>query len=187
MQLPINRAIGTFAPNFLAGHDSATAMVESLSKYLHGKPAGSSVPAGQWHAKIINALPATVRQKLYAASGILDAIDPDQVGALDPEEFCHWVYNLYPKRSYPVIAVGASNGALIHLWAALGIPWLPQTMLIPLRKPSDISVDEPLKNHGVGGRARCTVCPSQSGVATPPHDGPHPRPVENRTYRLFSC
>ena len=145
MQLPINRTIGTFSPDFLAGHDSATAMVEALSKHLHGKPAGSSLPAGQWYAKVINALPATVRQRLYAASGVLDAIGSDQVGTLDPEEFCHWVYNLYPKRSYPVIAVGSSNGALIHLWAALGIPWLPQTMLMPLRKPSDISVDEPLE------------------------------------------
>ena len=150
MQLPINKAIGTFAPGFLAGHDSATAMVESLSKCLNGKPAGSPIPAGrwgagQWYAKVINALPAAVRQKLYAASGMLDAISASQLDTLDAEEFCHWVYNLYPERKYPAIAIGSSNGALIHLCAALGIPWLPQTMLIPIRKPSTISVDEPLK------------------------------------------
>ena len=145
MQLPINKAIGTFAPGFLAGHDSATAMVECLSKFLHGKPAESPIPAGQWYARAINALPVAVRQKLYAASGILDAISPAGLDSLDADEFCHWVYNLYPKQTYPAIAIGSSNGALIHLCAALGIPWLPQTMLIPVRKPSDISVDEPLQ------------------------------------------
>ena len=145
MQLPINKALGTFAPDFLAGHDSATAMAESLSQCLKGKPAGSSIPAGRWYARAINALPAGVRQKLYAASGILDAIGASQLSSLDPEEFCHWIYNIYPKRQYPAIAIGSSNGALIHLCAALGIPWLPQTMLMPIRKPSDISVDEPVR------------------------------------------
>jgi hypothetical protein len=30
--------------------------------------------------------------------------------------------------------VGSSNGAAVHLCAALGIPWLPQTTLIPVRR-----------------------------------------------------
>lgn len=145
MQLPINQALGTFAPHFLAGHDSATAMVESLSRCLQEKPTGTANPVGRWYARAINALPEAVRQKLYAASGIIDAIGAEQLGSLDPEEFCHWVYNIYPDRQYPAVAIGSSNGALVHLCAALGIPWLPQTMLIPVRKPSDISVDEPLR------------------------------------------
>lgn len=145
MQLPINKTIGTFAPDFLAAHDSATAMVEVLSKCLKGKPAGSTVPLGRWYARLINALPVSVRQTLYAASGIVDAISADELASLDPEEFCHWVYNSYPERQYPAIAIGSSNGALVHLFTALGIPWLPQTMLMPVRKPSEISVDEPLK------------------------------------------
>jgi hypothetical protein len=40
------------------------------------------------------------------------------------------------------VAIGSSNGALVHLWAALGIPWLPQTMLIPVRR-SGVPPDEP--------------------------------------------
>jgi len=29
--------------------------------------------------------------------------------------------------------VGSSNGAVVHLAAALGAPWLPQTLLLPVR------------------------------------------------------
>ena len=145
MHSPTNKAFGTFAPDFLAGHDSATAMVKSLAQCLHGEPTESPIPAGTWYAKIVNALPEKMRQGLYAVSGRLDAITASQLDTLDAEEFSHWVYNLYPDRPYPAIAIGSSNGALIHLCAALGIPWLPQTMLIPIRKPSDISVDEPRK------------------------------------------
>lgn len=41
--------------------------------------------------------------------------------------------------------VGSSNGALIHLCAALGIPWLPQTFLVTARR-SDVKPDEPAKD-----------------------------------------
>src|SRR5262249_11173098 len=40
------------------------------------------------------------------------------------------------------IAVGSSNGAAVHLWAALGIPWLPQTFLVPVAR-SGVYPDEP--------------------------------------------
>lgn len=48
----------------------------------------------------------------------------------------------YPRRPYPAVAIGSSNGALVHLCSALGIPWLPQTFLVPVRHPG-IPVDEP--------------------------------------------
>jgi hypothetical protein len=38
--------------------------------------------------------------------------------------------------------IGSSNGAAVHLCAALGIPWLPQTVLIPVQHPG-IPADEP--------------------------------------------
>jgi hypothetical protein len=47
----------------------------------------------------------------------------------------------YPRRQYPAVAIGSSGGALVHLCAALGIPWLPQTFLIPVR--AHFSPDEP--------------------------------------------
>ena len=50
------------------------------------------------------------------------------------EEIARWASDLYPRRTYPALAIGSSNGALVHLYAALGIPWLPQTILIPVRQ-----------------------------------------------------
>jgi hypothetical protein len=50
--------------------------------------------------------------------------------------------SLYPKRRYPAVVVGSSNGAFIHICAALGIPWLPQTFLLPVAR-SGIHPDEP--------------------------------------------
>jgi hypothetical protein len=50
-----------------------------------------------------------------------------------------WVTQKYgdgplPAR-FPAVLIGSSNGALTHLAAACGIPWLPQTLLIPVRRP----------------------------------------------------
>jgi hypothetical protein len=52
---------------------------------------------------------------------------------------------LYPPKAYPAVAIGSSNGAAVHLWAALGIPWLPQTLLIPVAR-SGCSLDEPVED-----------------------------------------
>jgi len=50
--------------------------------------------------------------------------------------------NEYPQRQYPAVAIGSSSGALVHLGTALGIPWLPQTFMIPVKHPG-IHPDEP--------------------------------------------
>lgn len=42
---------------------------------------------------------------------------------------------LYPDRRYDAAFIGSSNGALMHMAAALGVPWLPQTFLCPVRVP----------------------------------------------------
>jgi hypothetical protein len=55
----------------------------------------------------------------------------------------------YPKRRYPAVAIGSSSGALVHLCAALGIPWLPQTFLVPVRQ-TDIAPDEARRSMAAG-------------------------------------
>jgi len=57
----------------------------------------------------------------------------------------------YPLRSYPAIMIGSSNGALIHLCAALGIPWLPQTFLLSVKRPMD--PDELIQDVKWGSKA----------------------------------
>jgi hypothetical protein len=52
------------------------------------------------------------------------------------------VVSHYPRQRYAAAVIGSSNGALVHLCAALGIPWLPQTFLVPVRR-NGVHPDEP--------------------------------------------
>lgn len=134
-------------PSFVASHDSATGMVLALSDFLKGKAfeGVGAVPANEVYATLINSIPASWRKKLYSWSGKVPAISREKVRDIDASEIDRWVCDLYPQRKYPAIAIGSGNGAAIHLCAAMGIPWLPQTMLIPVDKGGSFPVDEPKK------------------------------------------
>jgi hypothetical protein len=137
------------ASGYVADFDSASAMLRALGRYLHRKdfpvlgtkPAGM-VPALKPLAAAINALPRRLREMVYIWSGWAEAIPPERLGAVRAEDISRWVVREYPQRPYPAAMIGSSNGAAVHLCAALGIPWLPQTVLIPVRR-SGVHPDEP--------------------------------------------
>jgi hypothetical protein len=52
----------------------------------------------------------------------------------DVEALSAWVTGTYPERRHPAVMLGSSCGAAVHLCAALGIPWLPQTFLVAARR-----------------------------------------------------
>lgn len=81
-----------------------------------------------------NRLPRRTKRWLYRRSGASEAISPESLGDVDIEAFREWVTDQYPSRGYPAVLVGSPNGALVHLAALLGVPWLPQTFLIPVRR-----------------------------------------------------
>lgn len=145
MNSPFPFSIGKYAPNFISRFDSATDMVGALSSFLKGEDfeGVGATPSSQLYAKAVNMLPGSWKQKLYTYGGISDASSYKNVEDLEAEEIDKWVYNVYPKKKYPAIAIGSSNGAMVHLCAALGIPWLPQTALIPIKKGKKLPVDEP--------------------------------------------
>src|SRR5690349_3327370 len=125
----------------VADFDSATAMMRALGAYLHGCdfPLLGSMPPGRSRlmngvASAVNRLPNTLREQVYIWSGRFEAVSPRNLAHIDMDDVAHWVTSMYPRRRYPAIAVGSSNGAATHLWAALGIPWLPQTLLIPVAR-----------------------------------------------------
>ena len=72
-----------------------------------------------------NLLPTTLRQEIYKLGGYFEAVAPDQLERVSEEETARWVVAQFPARRYPAVLVGSSNGALTHLAAALGAPWLP--------------------------------------------------------------
>lgn len=139
-------------PDYIANFDSATAMLRGVANHLHGRdlPMMGTQPRPVAHAlrpvgRLLNALPVAAREKAYALSGKAEAISPDKLGEVSAEYVAEWMTSLYPEREYPAVVVGSASGALAHLCCALGVPFLPQTFLIPVAR-SGIHPDEPLED-----------------------------------------
>jgi hypothetical protein len=167
------------APRFIADFDSTSAMARALGSYLHGNdfPGLGVRPTASPLVSLLDAITGSerVRKVIYSWGGWKEAISPDELASVQAEEFSRWVASLYPKRTYPAIMVGSCNGAAIHLCAALGIPWLPQTFLIPVRHPG-LHPDEPRQDMEWG------VKPGQALLNNNPdlqlhhmHDASHDR------------
>lgn len=142
-------------PWFTVNFDSSSGLVKALSNCLHGKSfAGvGTIPNSQFLGTLINIIPPNLQKNIYVYGSAKGAKDPGQLGKVDSNEFSEWVTGLYPKQKYPAIFIGSSNGSIVHLGAAMGIPWLPQTFLIPVKTPSRFDVDEPLPRMEWGRQA----------------------------------
>jgi len=124
-------------PRGLARFDSAAGMALALADYLHGRPftSPSQSPLLDRVMPAFNLLPRRAREWAYSIGGMTEGIDARRARHFDMERVAEWLVGLYPERPYPAVFVGSSNGALTHLAAALGVPWLPQTFLCPIRAP----------------------------------------------------
>ncbi|WP_436345398.1 hypothetical protein [Natronorubrum sp. FCH18a] len=127
-------------PSALPNFDSTTVFVRAAARYLRGE----EFPAlGMIHPKLaplgarLNHLPRRARTEFYTRSGANEGVSPDDLGDVDVEEFREWVVDQYPEKGYPAVVVGSSNGAAVYLAAMLGVPWLPQTFLVPIRREMD--------------------------------------------------
>jgi hypothetical protein len=123
-------------PSFVADFDSATAMVRATGAYLRGEPfpALGNPPILKPIASRAHHLPKAVRERIFIVAGATETISPRRVHRLNLDAVSSWLSEEYQERRYPAISVGSSNGALVYLYAALGIPWLPQTFFIPVRQ-----------------------------------------------------
>lgn len=136
----------------VAGFDSASAMLRATAHALKGQdfPLVGAV-SGRWQpalepvGRAISRLPASVREQIYIWSGAAEATPPEQLRSVRAEQLAQFAVGQYPRRRYPAVALGSSNGALVHLWTALGVPWLPQTVLIPVRRDG-VPPDEPRRD-----------------------------------------
>jgi hypothetical protein len=143
-------------PPFVADFDSASAMVRAIAAYLHGEdfPAMGNPPALQPLARMANVLPPKAREKLFIAGGATETVDPEDLADIDLDQVGDWIHDVYPPGPFPVVAIGSSSGASTFLQAALGAPFLPQTVFVPVGQ--DVHPDEPTTamELGVGpGRA----------------------------------
>jgi hypothetical protein len=121
----------------VAAFDSASAFLASLARALHHQ----DFPyLGQSRFKVplvyaSKALPGPLRRRAYARASGREGVPPHKLAGVDMERVATWAADKYPDRMYPAVLLGSSNGALAHLAAACDIPWLPQTMLVPVRRP----------------------------------------------------
>lgn len=145
--------MATRPPPYLANFDSASAMLRALSRFLNGAdfPALGQSRMLEPFAQMVNWLPPSARKKIFALGGAFEAVAPKKMPQVSAEAVAHWMVSQYPRRQYPAVMIGSSNGALIHLCAALQIPWLPQTYLIPVRQSSD--PDDPKQALELGREA----------------------------------
>jgi hypothetical protein len=136
----------------VANFDSATAMARALAAHLHGRDfpllgslPGWSEPAMRLVGAVVNRSPAALREQIYTWSGWAESVAPRRLATVDAERVAASMTALYPRRKFPAVAIGSSNGAAVHLFAALGMPWLPQTYLMPvtrhLRDPDEPKAD----------------------------------------------
>jgi hypothetical protein len=123
----------------VASFDSATALLAALSAALHGKPF-PHVGQPAIFAPLVRAgghLPWPLLRAIYTRVGAAEGVDPGRLADLDLGAVARWLAEQYPRRRYPAVLVGSSNGALAHLAAAIGAPWLPGTVLIPVSRVGD--------------------------------------------------
>jgi hypothetical protein len=167
-------------PLSVAVPDSSSSLLIALSRYFRGRglPLAGLPGALRPLFPYFNRLPVWVRQGGYAWSGWLGAMPPGKLHRISGERIAEWAARRYDRtRRYPAIAIGSSNGAMVHLCAALGIPWLPQTFLTIVRQRGR-SPDDPLDAVELSlppGRRLLDANPDLALYQI--HDPVHDRPV----------
>jgi len=96
-----------------AGSDPVNGMLTAAAAFLHGKALPRLGPPP------LCGLVALLRGGLFRSAA--DKTDGEQAVELSARD----MVAKYPRRRYPAVVLGPPNGALVHLCAALGIPWLP--------------------------------------------------------------
>ena len=121
----------------VASFDSASAFLSSLARALRGR----DFPyLGQSRLKVpmvlaSRALPQGLRNRVYSIASGREGVQPSRLAGVDMQMVAAWVTDRYPPGRFPAAMIGSSNGALTHLAAFCGVPWLPQTVLVPVRRP----------------------------------------------------
>ncbi len=132
-------------PSYIANFDSAAGMLRAISAYLRGEEfSGMGVLPSFLEpvTDLITLLPKPLQEKIYIAGSAGEGIDPEKLEDVRSQVVAQWMVSQYPQQSYPAVAVGSSCGALVNLCAALGMPWLPQTFLVPVKHGS-MDIDQP--------------------------------------------
>jgi hypothetical protein len=137
----------------IAQFDSATTFVRGTAAALHGRdlPALGVFPRQlpplvERIVPAVNVLPDRLREQVYRVGSGSEAAPPCELHAVSAEALARWMVAQYPRREFAAAIIGSSSGAVTHLAAALGAPFLPQTFLLPVAQP-EVDPDDP--RHGL--------------------------------------
>ena len=119
--------------------DSASTLARVLAAALRGeRSVGMALPASSRLAARVSPLaPPGLRARLFSQGAAREAHRPgDLQGDLTDVAARTFTeaYEGAPAGKAPALFLGATNGALADLAAALGAPWLPQTFLVLMRQ-----------------------------------------------------
>jgi hypothetical protein len=123
----------------VASFDSATVLHAGLVAALNGRPFPHLGNPGAVAAavRVAGRLPWPILRHLYTRVGAAEGVDPARLSEVDMDAVAGWLADGVPDRRYPAALIGSSNGALTHLAAAMQIPWLPTTVLVPVSRLGD--------------------------------------------------
>ena len=123
----------------VASFDSASVLHAATVAALNGQPFPKS-SAVRRRLGPPYALPAGCRGRCCAASTAGSAPPKESILAGLAKWICPRslvVRGLMLQWRYPAVMLGSSNGALAHLAAAMQVPWLPDTVLLPVTHVGD--------------------------------------------------
>ena len=164
-------------PRAVADFDSASVVLGATAAALRGErfPGLGALPDRPLLAGTINAIPRRLRAAIYRWGGWREGMPAAKLGTIRAEEIAAWAVGEYARRPYPAVAIGSASGAVAHLCAALGVPWLPQTVLIPVRREA-IDPDDPRRALAAGiGPARALLDANPELSVHHMHDPNHDR------------
>jgi hypothetical protein len=120
------------AARFVTDFDSSVNMVRAMGRFLKGKDhKGMSVgPANRPLASIMAAPPRTARRLAFIGMGAMQGLPLDRARLVDTDEIAQWVTSQYGNGPFDTVVLGSASGGGLHLAAALGAPFLPQTTLV---------------------------------------------------------
>jgi hypothetical protein len=159
--------------------DSSVNMVRALGRFLHGKD-HRGVSIGPGSARLAGALaaaPSGLRRRMFRWTGALQGIPLHRVGQVRGEDVAYWVTRQYPGGRYPVVMIGAANGAAVHLAAALRAPYLPQTILVAVRDRSTHPDDPTGAMHAIAPLAKRVADQNPDLAVYHMHDPAQDRPM----------
>lgn len=124
-------------PFYITKFDSSWGMLKALSRFLEGKdfPGVGVLPTAKPVERLVDLLRGRAITTAYTYGGAMETVPPEKLADVRAEKLAARMVEQYPRGKYKAAMLGSSNGAAVHLCAALGIPWLPQTFLMAIRRP----------------------------------------------------